>query len=141
VHPLSSICQQLHTETALLPFLLGTIVLNNIETLAELDGRLSTSQRSAIQHLRLITPLGYSNIVPLFMRKSRRQRMGMRDYLPGLQMVEVEIVKSYTERHACFRGWSPRCQRRRERFEEWLMAGRGREVEVWFCGWGQEGSG
>lgn len=76
------------------------------------------------------------------MRNSRKRgKMGLQDYLPGLQGVDVVLVRSYMEKDAAFRGWSPRGLRRKERFEEWLRAGGGRDVEVRFCGWGQQDSG
>ena len=67
--------------------------------------------------------------------------MGLCDYLPGLQGVDVVLVRSYMEKDALFKGWSPRGLRHKERFEEWLRAGGGQDIKVRFCGWGQQDNG
>lgn len=137
---LLSICRQIYAEAALLPFIIGTIEIENVETVEELPFRLTTAQCSAIRTLRLVTPLGGSaNIVKLFVSKSRKRGLCLRDYLSGVRKVEVEIVREYTQQRS---QWSisflqrMRINQRRHQTKQWLTGGDGTEIEVIFSGYG-----
>lgn len=136
---LLGVCRQIYAEAAFLPFTIGTIQIDNIETLGELPFRLTAAQCSAVRTLRVITPLGGSaNIVKLFIRKSRKRKLWLRDYLPGARRVEIEVVRDYTQLHR--RGISflhrMRFDERRCQTKQWLTSGDGTEVEVIFSGYG-----
>lgn len=141
---LLSVCRQIHAEAALSSFTIGTIVIDNIETLEELQYRLTAAQRSAIRTLRLVTPLGgNANIVRLFVSKSRKRELWLRNYLPGVRKVVIEVVKGYTDlqqRQGVATGMSllqrMRLHKRRDQTERWLTGGGGSEIEVTFCGYG-----
>lgn len=136
---LLSVCRQTYAEAALLPFTVGTIEIDNIETLGELPFRLAMAQCSAIRTLRPVTPLGGSaNIVKLFVSRSRRSGLLLRDYLPGVRKVEVEVVRDYTQqRQRCQSGM--RFNQRRDQIKQWLTGGDGTEIEVMFSGHGMCG--
>ena len=79
------------------------------------------------------------------MRNSRRKgKICLRDFLPGVRRVDVQVLRSYQEKGGVFGGWSPRLVREKGWFEVWLQLGEGGgkgDVEVRFWGWGQEGGG
>ena len=131
---LLSVCRQIHAEVALLAFIIGTIEIDKIETLEELPFPLTTAQCSASRRLRLVTPLGGNvNIVKLFVSKSRKSGLWLRDYLPGVRKVEVEVVGDYTQqRQRCQSG--TRFNQRRNQTKQWLTGGDGTEIEVIFSG-------
>lgn len=143
---LLSVCRQIYAEVALLPFIMGTVEIDNVETLEEMSFRLTTSQCSAIRTLRLTTPLGgNANIVKLFVSKSRKRGLWLKNYLHGVRKVEVEIVRDCTQQlQRCQSGISflqrTRLHQRREQTVKWLTGSGGTGIEIIFSGYGMCGS-
>jgi len=137
---LLSVCRQIYAEARLLPFIIGTIETDNIETLEELPFRLTTAQCSAMRTLRLVTPLGGSaNIIKLFVSKSRKRGLWLCNYLPGVRKVEVEAVRDYTQQQQrCQSG--RRFHQRREQTKRWLTGGDGTGIGVIFSDYGMCGN-
>lgn len=85
-------------------------------------------------------PLGGSNVLQLFVQRSRKRGpglSGLKGYLPGVSRVQVEVMRSYNElRDNGARAWSLRVRKLVERFERWVAAGGGDGIEVRYCGYG-----
>ena len=127
-----SVCRQVHSETALLPFMLNTFRLASLHTLCSFKIDLTHAQRCAITKIQVCARLDSKFGIRMFLRT---ENLRLAVLLPNLRLVIVEVARPHTNSFPSFRYKSisemhTQIEKNRKLLNEWLLGGNKDKVSV-----------